>query len=343
MTQRTDFAVHHLRFEVEALTLLLLPAHAGPSIRGALFDALRCHFCPLPARETPGADHKAICPVCWLMATENPDHGRGRDVPRPYAVEPPLLSSGHSRRSRMFKAGERFSFDLILFARALNLFPYLVVAMPLMGEAGLGVPLRENAEEGRKRRGQFVLRRVEALHPLTGETATVMAEGESTVQMPDLPVTAPDVAAASRAMLERLDAGGGEVTLCFRTPARIVEAGRLTHRPWLGPLFRRLLERLDALRGGFAGQPPVADRERLEALADGVRLGRDATKWVEIKSYSRRLKRYTWVSGFVGSATYRADPETWAALLPYLVWGQVVHVGKDTTRGDGWYEVRAGG
>ena len=58
MNERTDFAIHHLRFEVEALTPLVLPARAGPSIRGALWGALQRHFCPAspaPSRPQPAA------------------------------------------------------------------------------------------------------------------------------------------------------------------------------------------------------------------------------------------------------------------------------------------------
>jgi len=343
MNESSEFTAHHLRFEVEALTPLVLPAYTGPSIRAALFDALQHHFCPASAAGTPSAEHKAFCPVCWLMATEKSGHHRGRDVPRPYAVEPPLLPGEKNRRSRRFEAGERFAFGLTLFAQAVNLFPYLVVASPLMGQAGLGIPLRENAssrqEGGRGRRGQFTLRRIEALNPLTGEVAPVMGEGQTIVRMPDVPVMARDVAAVSRAMLGRLDAGS-LVQIHFRTPARIIDEGCLVHRPWLGPLFRRLLERLDALRGGFAGEPPVSDREHLLALADKVRLTHDLTHWFEVKSGSRRLGRSTPVSGFVGTAIYQADPAAWQALLPYLLWGQATHVGKNATKGNGWYEVR---
>jgi len=366
--KNTAFAVHHLRFEVETLTPLMLPAHAGPSIRGALFGSLQRHFCSAPAAGDSSAQHKAACPVCWLMATDKPGHHRGRDVPRPYTVEPPVVSTveppvvstveppvvstvepplpadGAARRPRRFEAGERLTFGLTLFAQALNLFPYLVVAMPLMGQAGLGIPLEENApasRQGERRRGQFVLRRIEAVNSLTGEIAPVMGEGQTTVQMPDVPVTTRDVATISQAMLERLDADG-RMQINFRTPTRIVEAGRLAHRPWLGPLFRRLLERLDALRGEFAGQPPIPDRERLVVLADKVRLAQDFTRWSEVKSGSRRLGRSTPVSGFVGLAAYQASRETWQALLPYLLWGQAVHVGKSATKGNGWYEVRVG-
>jgi hypothetical protein len=343
MSENTEFTIHHLRFEVETLTPLMLPAHAGPSIRGALFGALQRHFCPAPAAGA-SAEHKALCPVCWLMATEKPQHRRGRDVPRPYTVEPPMPTAKENGRPQWFKAGERFTFGLTLFAQALNLFPYLVVAMPLMGQAGLGIPLEENApsssQQGR-RRGQFVLRRIEAVNPLTGQVSPVMGEGQTTVQMPDAPVTAQDVAAASQAMLEQMDAGG-KVQIDFRTPTRIVEAGRLAHRPWLGPVFRRLLERLDALRGEFADEPPVSGREHLLALADEVRLTHDLTRWMEVKSGSRRLGRPTPVSGFAGTAVYQADPDTWQTLLPYLLWGQEMHVGKSATRGNGWYEVQVG-
>jgi hypothetical protein len=340
MSEHTEFTVHHLRFEVEARTPLLLPAHAGPSIRGALWGALRHHFCPASEQEVPPPEHAAHCPVCWLMATDKPDHPRGRDVPRPYTVEPPVDSQA-GWQARRFEPGQRFAFGLTLFARALNLFPFLVVAAPLMGQAGIGTPLEENTSRpGQARRGRFVLRRIDAVNPLTGALTQVLGEGQTLVHVPDVPVTAADVAAASRGLLDGM-AADGRLDIRFWTPTRLVEAERLVRRPWLGPLFRRLLERLDALRGEYAAEPPVPDRQRLQALADGVRLVRDHTRWLEVQSGSRRLGRATPVSGYVGLATYQADRETWKALLPYLLWGQEVHVGKNATKGDGWYELRA--
>jgi len=342
MTEQTQFTVHHLRFEVQALTPLVLPAHAGPSIRGALWGALHRHFCPAPEGGTPDAAHKAICPVCWLMATEKPEGQRGRDVPRPYTVEPPLGIDPKDWQAQYYEAGQRFAFGLTLFAQALNLFPYLVVAMPLMGQGGIGVPLEENApldRPGWRRRGQFVLRRIDALNTLTGEVAPLMGEGQTMVHMPDVPVSDQDIIAASRSLLDQMGEAG-LVQLHFRTPMRIIDGGRLAHQPWLGPLFRRLLERLDALRGEYAGEPPVPDRERLIALADRVRLVQDFSRWADVQSHSRRLNRSTPVGGYLGVATYQAAADTWQALLPLLLWGQEIHVGKNATKGDGWYELR---
>jgi hypothetical protein len=344
MNENTQFTAHHLRFEVEALTPLVLPAHAGPSIRGALWAALQRHFCPESQTARPSTEHKALCPVCWLMATDRPGARTGRDVPRPYTVEPPVQPGGEGRAWRL-EPGARFAFGLTLYAQALRLFPYLVVAMPLMGQAGIGLALEENGRRpGQPRRGQFVLRRIEAVHPLRGEVAPVMGEGETLVHLPDLPVTAQDVAAASQALLARLGRGEGpgegrQLQLRFWTPTRLVEAGRLVHRPRLGPLVRRLLERLDALRGEYAGEPPVAEREALAALADRVRMVKDGAEWIDLQSRSRRLGRSTPVGGFVGPALYEAGEETWQALLPYLLWGQTVHVGKNATKGDGWFQV----
>ena len=341
MNDDNEFTVHHLRFEVEALTPLMLPPHAGSSIRGALFGALIRHFCPAPSAETPSTEHRALCPVCWLMATDNPGHHRGRDVPRPYTIEPPLPDENDRWHPWHFEPGQRVAFGLTLFARALNLFPYLVVAMPLMGQGGLGVPLIGNAPANRKdwkRRGQFVLRRIDAINPLTGQIAPVMAEAQTVVHMPDVPVTAADVTARSRLLLDRLG-DDGCLRVRYATPMRLIERKRLVKRPCFAPLFHRLLERLDALRGEYANLPPIPDREYLLALSDRVRLVQDYTHWLDLHSGSRRLGRSTPVGGFVGVATYQANRETWEALLPNLLWGQEVHVGKSATKGDGWYGV----
>ena len=80
---------------------------------------------------------------------------------------------------------------------------------------------------------------------------------------------------------------------------------------------------------------------QLRPLSEPSAEGRDERLIPLPRLGSRRLGRSTPVGGFVGTATYEAGAETWEALLPYLVWGQEVHVGKNATKGDGWYEVQA--
>jgi hypothetical protein len=39
----------------------------------------------------------------------------------------------------------------------------------------------------------------------------------------------------------------------------------------------------------------------------------------------------------MGRVTFRADD--WTPFLSWLVWGEIVHVGKDAVKGNGWYEI----
>ncbi|MER3513305.1 MAG: hypothetical protein C4310_01940 [Chloroflexota bacterium] len=319
------FTAHHLHVEVEVTAPLVLNPHKGSSLRGGLFHALWNRFCmnkdALVCAECPLV---ATCPVALLVSTLRPDSERGRDVPRPNAIRPPLDPTTR------YQPGDRFAFGLTLFAQALNLFPYVILALDEMGRAGLGLKLEEN----RWRRGTFRVQAVEAVNPLTGERRPVARAGESLVRMPNVPVTHAQVLSRAR------PPGGGRLTLHFLTPTRIIEHRELVKRPRFRPLFQRLLERLSALAREFSDTPLELDFQYLVRQAEGVELVADETRWVELASYSTRLRRATPIGGFVGRATYWA--EDWEPFLPWLVWGQFTQVGKDAVKGNGWYEVSDG-
>ncbi|MGQ9569194.1 MAG: CRISPR system precrRNA processing endoribonuclease RAMP protein Cas6 [Anaerolineae bacterium] len=321
----SEFTAHHLRFVLKAETLLELPAHKGSALRGALFGALKAHYCPAPS--APDPLHSTLCPVCWLMAREEPQAERGKDVPRPYTLKPPL------RPWTRLEPGEEFTFGITLFAQAIGLFPYLILAVPEMGRIGIGHRIPENGY----RRGQFSLQRAETVNLLTGETKTIFQAGNSNVRAPERPITPARVQDAADYLASQLRANGGILTMTFLTPTRIIYSERLVHRPFFSPLFHRLLERLEALMTTYGGEAFPYVKEELLPLADRVRLVEDGTHWVEVKSYSRRQDRTTPVSGFVGRATFQAA--AWEPLLPPLIWGQVTHVGKNAVKGDGWYRL----
>ena len=44
------------------------------------------------------------------------------------------------------------------------------------------------------------------------------------------------------------------------------------------------------------------------------------------------------LGGLIGAATYQSA--TWDALLPWLLWGEVVQVGKNVVKGCGLYRLR---
>jgi len=119
------FTAHRLRFVAQVQSTVELNEHQGSAIRGALFYALRNRFCGLSRGGTRDDQQVAVCaacplvatcPVATLVSTLKPESGRGRDVPRPYTIQPPVENEGwrmENGRWRM-EAGERMEFGLTL-------------------------------------------------------------------------------------------------------------------------------------------------------------------------------------------------------------------------------------
>jgi len=325
---------HRLDLTVEALTPVELNEHQGAALRGALFEALRGQergpwsgFCAqkhLPS--CAACSLAAACPVAALVSTLDPAAERGRDLPRPYVIDPPL--DGRTRLA----AGERLTFGLTLFARALQLFPYVILALKAWEQVGLG----KRVESIGWRRGRVRLVQAVAVNPLTGARQEVLRPGETLVQVPDIPVTEAQV----RVVAEQLPAT--RLALQFQTPTRLIEQGRLLKAPDFRPLFHRLWQRIEELRRTFGeGSDPMpeeaeAEKYRLVGLAQGVHLAEDGTRWVELESYSTRQRRPTPIGGLVGRAVYEGDL---TPFLPWLVWGCFTHVGKDAVKGNGAYAI----
>jgi hypothetical protein len=62
----------------------------------------------------------------------------------------------------------------------------------------------------------------------------------------------------------------------------------------------------------------------------------NASRWVDIKSYSRARGRSTPIGGFVGQARWRINSPD---VLTWLLWGQSLHVGKNAAKGDGYFHI----
>jgi len=347
------FRVHQLRVHCEAQTPIRLNEHKGSAIRGALFYALRgtgypnaawsgfcankaapnCFVCPV----------NAVCPVMRLVSTLDEEGTHGHQAPRPYIINPPLDGA-----QTVYAPGERFAFDLLLAGDAAELFPYVVLALDRLAHEGLGGRVWEDASDqdltghsrpvrspAIPRRGTARVTRIDAVHPLTGESGAVLRPNSRTVHVPALPISHADVLAAA----ERLPAAG-DLTLHFITPLRLVEHEQLVRTPYFRPLLHRLVERIKSLAENFGGGPVPYQIRELRDLADGVGLVEDHTHWLDLRGYSTRLGREQMIGGLVGRATYRAAD--WTPFRPWLVWGTILHAGKNAVKGDGWFGIEAG-
>jgi hypothetical protein len=217
---------------------------------------------------------------------------------------------------------------------ARDLFPYVVLALDRLAHEGIGT--MHNAGDGRFRRGTARVVRIDAVNPLTGETAAVLRPNERTVSVPSTPVTH-DQATAVAARLP----ADGELTIHFITPMRLVDREQLVKVPYFRPLLHRLTERLRSLTETFGGGPAPFLIAELRDLADEVALVENHTSWVDLRGYSTRLGRQQVIGGLEGHATYHAAD--WRPFAPWLVWGTVLHAGKNAVKGDGWFGLEASG
>ncbi len=309
------FIAHRLTFKCRADGPIQMPPHKGSMFRGALFEALRSDFClnkVLPSCvECPTAK---VCPICKLVATVDHESQRGEEVPRPFSLQPDISAT------LRYEDGDTFTFGLTLFGSAASLYPYVVLAVQRMGELGLGKKWSAP--------GRFKLAEIWAINPLTMEAKLLFDEKDRLVQVPDIPIVHEQVLHHCR------DMSGGGLGLEFLTPLRLVIDGQLVHQLTFISLIRRLLRRLTDLYRGFSDGVLDIDFPALLRQAESVRVSRDETRWLDLSSFSRRRELRTPIGGLVGEMEFEGDVQPF---LPYLVWGHFTHVGKDATRGHGWY------
>ncbi|MGH2364981.1 MAG: CRISPR system precrRNA processing endoribonuclease RAMP protein Cas6 [Chloroflexota bacterium] len=341
-----------LRVTARVTHPVVLNEHKGSALRGALFHALRKRSCVrLELSSCHPCELVPVCPISALVATVDPEWERGTDPPRPLVVDPPLDDL------TTYTAGADLEFGVTVFGSATRLLPYVVLALNDLAHDGLG---RRYQVGGLWTRGQLAVRRV-ALADISGreiETLFAAPAGElphsPLFHSPAQRVEWPAVLAAASWL-----GASGEVTLRFRTPTRLVARGELVRRFELMPFLRRLRERLAALERRYgtpesaralaesAGSEVAGPGSEANGAASGTAFPFDAddlaarlevadnhTAWQEVRGYSTRQHQAVPLSGFTGSATLRGDV---SSALPYLLWGSLAHVGKEATKGNGWY------
>jgi hypothetical protein len=321
-----EFTAQSFEFRCEVIRPVVLNEHKGSALRGALFSSLRkagcsrlelnsCHPCTL-------VQH---CPISFLLATVDEEGRRGGDVPRPFVVRPPLQKKG------IFEVGEPFNFGLTLFARSTNFLPYLIIALEGLEREGLGA--RYEIRPGSWGLGAIRVREIVAQNPLSGQEQMLFGPGRRYVDVPEIPLTQSQV-------LEFVGNNSGSINKLyfnFHTPTRLVAGGKPLEHPNFPVLVQRLIERVSSISNEYGGAELALDFDQLMEEARAVLPVEDRTRWEQVRSYSRRQRQDLSLAGFVGHASFVGRV---ANLLPLLIWGQVTHVGKDATKGNGWYSLK---
>jgi len=300
-------ARYRLDFEVE--TPLHLPAYAGSTLRGAFGGALRTSSCMTRLKTCDGCPLLATCPYAVVFETRPPTDGHALQkfshVPHPYIIEPPQWGE------RDYAPGETLSFHVVLAGRALDQLPLILWAFIKAFTRGVG-------------RGDGTARIIQAVH--RGATDTVVLDGpESGVVEHDIGVPPPLTFDVDRLTLRfdtplRLQVDGRRATAAEHTPRRLLMA-----------LIRRM-----ALIHEFHGPGPLTvDFADLGAKTEQLR-GTADLRWRDWQRYSSRQRQKMALGGVVGTWTLAGDL---APFLPFLHFGQWLHVGKEATFGLGGYQL----
>ena len=333
------FTIYCLEIVAEAKTPIALDRYCGSALRGAFFRAIWGRFCT--NRESPTCRECPLvtaCPVASLVAPLRDEAISGRDVPRPYIIAPP------DREPNCYLPGETFNFHLSLVGSSTKFMPYVIRALQEMENSDIGHRLPELGG----RRGQFSIREIRAYHPLTGERQILMGQGDTRPQKLQLYITAADVANQAAQI------PSDQISLHFLSPTRLIFDDHLVKHPSFRVLASRLAERFQALQQAYGDEAETRQEGQTELAPDGreqfrcwfqeidrqasaIQLVNDETHWEDIGSYSSRQRKTTPIGGFVGKATYKGDI---THLRELLVWGELLHVGKNVVKGNGRFRNR---
>jgi hypothetical protein len=311
------FRYAHYRIRFQALERLRLPAWKGSALRGAFGHVFRRLAC-VGGRACPPCRVPDSCPYHYIFETAPPSGTQVlrklTDIPRPFVLEPP------EDRAEIYEPGTPVALGLVLIGRSIDFLPHFIVALRELGIQGLGV-----------RRGRLGVLEVDAPNG-TGPPITVYSERDRLVRNHDCTVTLQAILDRCRALSPQ------RLTLRFQTPTTLRREGRLVDRPEMGTLVRNLVHRITALSYFHCGAKWPHDEEipRLIRAAEDVRLVHGAVRWVDWDRYSSRQQTTMKFGGIVGEAVYEGDL---APLLPLLLVGEAVHVGRHCVFGNGRYTV----
>jgi len=319
-----DLPVASLRIVAEADRTVTLPRYAGSTLRGAFGHALKrltcrhqlggtvCEGC-VENQVAVQNDEATRCVYGYLFDTHRPAHSplleHQREVPHPYVLRP-VRGQGTSTTT-----DQPLIFEVQLCGYALDCVREVIAACVKLCRGGLGQGQGTSEVREVWECAPFVEAR--RLAPFTLDGGSLCLAGG----------WAQAVAAAANLPDNRLAAQ-------FVTPTWLTRAGAPVDVPDFATLIRAVLRRLTLLGLFHGADVPEAHFRRLAKEAEGVRLVSWQGGWQDWYRYSSRQGRRMRFGGVIGRAVYAGSL---GPFLPYLIYGQALHVGKACSFGGGWY------
>lgn len=306
-------------FKARALTVLRLPQYKGSTFRGGFGHNLRKTVCINREKDCGKCILCSRCIYTYIFETKPPAGSKTEksfaDVPHPYVLIPPDTGK------EIFEPDEVFTFELVLFGRAIEYFPYFLFVFQRLGAGGIG-----------RKQGNFHIDSV----------ANERFGSELSIYSNDTNCLKGDVQVYSSENFFHIykDIAAmnvEEITIRLITPFRLKIDGKLRHDFTFFDFFRSYLNRLYLLTYFHCGNRFDRNHRELLEMSKGIKITRKALQWRDWTRYSNRQKTRMKMGGIAGDFVLRGNL---TPFLPFLKIGEFAHVGKATSMGLGKYEVR---
>lgn len=292
-----------------------LPPFAGSTIRGAFGNLLK---------ETVCVQHRRSCQSCmlrgrctytylfesgWYFSTgDRPQAG----VPQPFVFEPPA-------NRPLEPESNTIQLGLLLYGDAIDYLPYFTYCFEQLGKVGLG-----------RHRAGFVLENVRDVFAdqaiINAGSTSVITRRPRTRAWDDYQNIAADTGLIGRCRIE------------FVTPLRVKQEGHLQDQVSFDLLIRAIIRRWMLLCKYYG---PGFDTSKVADLVNRAKTIPSGTlnlRWQEWERYSRRQDQRMAMGGMVGIMECEGEL---TPFWPWLLIGQDIHVGKNTSFGLGKYRASA--
>ena len=310
MLPDSNFELAYFTIRLRALSEIQMPVFQGALFRGSFGKVFRRVVCMQNNKSCQGCSCSDKCPYAFIFESlrlkENIRWQASHD-PHPYVLEPPCFIKHN------YAPGEEFSLGLVLIGEGIKYLPFFVLVFEDMGLAGIG-----------PRRGHFEV--VEVVADDLHSGLTIFCGTDQTF-INDIPRIGPTALNCSNYNHERL-------RICFITPVRLQQQGKIATNVDFIMLLRALLRRYSWLSTLYCGELPELPYGELLKTATEIKLVTSNLTWCDLERYSHRQDRYMKLGGLVGEVVFEGP------LLPYLSLlklGEYLHIGKGTAFGLGKY------
>ena len=297
-------------FTLEAIEPLYLPYYKGSTFRGGFGNVFKKIACPLRFAECKDCILREKCVYVYIFETipnekaQILNMNKYEKIPHPFIIEPP------ENNENLIPVGETIIFNLILIGKAIDYIPYFIYVFEQLGKIGIG-----------KGRGKYKLQRVKVREHSVYHKGILKKTPSQFLELPlqFKPSKREDV-----------------LKIKIYTPVRIKYQRKFCSELDFHIIIRNLLRRLTLLSFFHCSENPSIPYREIISHAEKVRTLTSNLNWYDWERYSTRQGTRMKLGGVIGEITYEGDI---TPFMPYLMAGEILHIGKGTSFGLGKYQI----